>query len=343
MGRAARGPTRECAAMRGMRSVVIGAVWALAGLSASGQTMVQPGVTVHEEGEVVVPSWVIEELADVDAETLALYRSRQAEMRKVERELRRLNALYFRTGHEETRQIGLHRLRQFTQPAAFPAMLEVFGRSGDDVREGVLDHLASLEDHDADTTLAWAAVFGRDGAWRESARERLSARVEAEGSVSEPIRFIVEGALSKHNQEEMIAGAEVADLLSIYEVIPHLINAQVGGGSSEAREGSGSLAWIVIGNQISFVSDLTPIVADSAVAFDPQLSVVTEGVILRVDDAVVVTYLPQINRVLNRLGSRLTGQATDGMGYDLAAWRRWHDEVYLPTMAARETVAGNGG
>lgn len=319
---------------------IVSAVVAILAGHAAGQGMVQPQVTVSDGSDVVVPSWIIEEMADVDPETLALYRSRQGELRKVERELRRLNALYFRTRHEETRQIGIHRLRQYTDPMAYPAMLEVFARSGDDVRGAILDHLASLENNDADTTLAWAAVFGRDERWRADARERLSSRIERVGSVSEPIRFIVEGAITKHNQEEVIAGAEVADLLSIYEAIPHLINAQVSGGSSEAREGNGSLAWIVIGKQISFVSDLTPIVADSAVAFDPQLSVVTEGVILRVDDAVVVTYLPQVNGILNRLGSRLTGESTAGMGYDLAAWRKWRAEVYEPTMAAREAAAG---
>lgn len=307
--------------------------------AASAQSMVQPGVTVHDgsggASDAVLPSWVVAEMADQDSDAVRLFRQRQGELRRVERELRRLNALYFRTRHEETRQIGMHRLREFTDPVSFPAMLEVFERSGEDVRAAVLDHLARLEQDDADTTLAWAAVFGANEAWREGARARLAARVDAVGRVSDPIKFIVAGALQKHNQEEVVAGAQVADLLSIYEVIPHLINAQLSGGSSEAREGNGALAFIVIGRQISFVSDLTPIVADSAVAFDPQLSVVTEGVILRVDDAVVITYLPQVSRVLNRLGSRLTGESTEAMGYDLAAWWAWHNETYLPTMAAR--------
>lgn len=320
---------------------VVGVLVAAMGLavSAGAQGMSQPGVTVHDESlglsdGPVLPSWIVAEMADQDSDAVALFRQRQVELRQVERELRRLNAMYFRTRHAETRQIGIYRLREFTDPIAFPAMLEVFRNSGDDVRAAVLDHLASLEQDDADTTLAWAAVFGASDAWRNESRARLVARVDAVGHVSDPIKFIVAGALTKHNEEEIVAGAQVADLLSIYEVIPHLINAQVGGGSSEAREGNGSLAYIVIGKQISFVSDLTPIVADSAVAFDPQLSVVTEGVILRVDDAVVVTYLPQVSRVLNRLGSALTGDATDAMGYDLAAWWKWHDEAYLPAMAA---------
>lgn len=313
---------------------------ALVASPAHAQTMTQPQVTVHDEhgplsDGAVPPSWVVAEMADQDSEAVRLFRQRQVELRRVERELRRLDATYFRTRHEETRQIGMYRLREYTDPVSYPAMLEVFEDSGADVRDAVLDHLVSLENADADTTLTWASVFGADEGWKDAARSRLEGRVEATGEVTDAMKFIVSGALSKHNEAEIVAGAQVADLLNIYEVIPHLINAQVGGGSSEAVEGNGALAFIVIGTQRAYVSDLTPIVADSAVAFDPQLSVVTEGVILRVDNAVVVTYLPQVNQILNRLGSRLTGERTDGMGYDLAQWRRWHDEVYLPAMAER--------
>ncbi len=327
-----------------IRALAAAATAMLSG-SALGQSFSQPDAFVHDGSgpEIVLPSWVVAELADQDSEAVRLYRARQGELRKAERELRRLNATYFRTRHVETRQIGMYRLREFTDPVAFPAMLDVFENAGADVRAAVLDHLADQQQSDADTTLAWASVFGEDAQWRTEARQRLVARMDAAGGVSEPIKFIVAGALSKQNEEEIVAGAEVADLLSIYEVIPQLINAQVRGGSAEAREGTGALAFIVIGTQVSYVSDLTPIVADSAVAFDPQLSVVTEGVLLRVDDAVVVTYLPQVSRVLNRLGSRLTGESTDAMGYDLAAWHTWHERVYLPAMAGRGAQPAMGG
>lgn len=328
-----------------IQAVVGAAITSVLSTGALGQSFTQPEAYVHDGSgpDIVLPSWIVAEMADQDSEAVRLYRARQGELRRVERELRRLNATYFRTRHVETRQIGIYRLREFTDPIAFPAMLDVFENAGADVRAAVLDHLAEQEQADADTTLAWASVFGSDESWRTEARQRLVARMDAAGQVSEPIKFIVAGALSKHNEEEVVAGAEVADLLSIYEVIPQLINAQVSGGSYENREGNGALAFIVVGTQVSFVSDLTPIVADYAVAFDPQLSVVTEGVILRVDDAVVVTYLPQVHRALNRLGSSLTGQTTDGMGYDLAAWHAWHDDVYLPAMAARGAQPAQGG
>ncbi|MEZ6234667.1 MAG: hypothetical protein R3B68_10810 [Phycisphaerales bacterium] len=334
MTRSASSP-RVPAALAG----AVAAALALAPVPAAlGQTMVQPGVTVHDGSAApVVPSWIIEEMADVDPETLALYRSRQVELRRVERELRRLNATYFRTRHEETRQIGIHRLRQYTDPISFPAMLEAFARSGDDVREAVLQHLASLDVADADTTLAWAAVFGADEAWRDGATALLSERVDEAGEVSEPIRFIVTGALQKHNEQEIVSGARVADALNIYQAIPYLINAQLGGGSSEAVEGNGSLAWIVIGNQISYVSDLTPVVADSAVAFDPATLGADRG--RDPPRRRAPSWSPtsrRSTRHLTRLrSSRLTGDSTGDLGYDTAGV-----VAHGTTMSTSQRMAG---
>lgn len=49
---------------------------------------------------------------------------------------------------------------------------------------------------------------------------------------------------------------------------------------------NGQTSNIYVATQQSFVSDLTPVVADSAVGFDPQPGVVTEGVVMLVDGTV---------------------------------------------------------
>lgn len=46
---------------------------------------------------------------------------------------------------------------------------------------------------------------------------------------------------------------------------------------------NGQIANISVGTQVAFVSDLTPVVSESSAAFDPQLEVVTEGVVLRAE------------------------------------------------------------
>jgi type II secretory pathway component GspD/PulD (secretin) len=49
---------------------------------------------------------------------------------------------------------------------------------------------------------------------------------------------------------------------------------------------NGQTANIFVATQVSFVSDLTPVVGDSAVGFDPDVNVVSEGVTLLVEGTI---------------------------------------------------------
>jgi general secretion pathway protein D len=49
---------------------------------------------------------------------------------------------------------------------------------------------------------------------------------------------------------------------------------------------NGQSSWVAVATQVGFVSDLTPVVSESAVGFDPQLQVVSEGVVLSVDGTI---------------------------------------------------------
>jgi hypothetical protein len=57
--------------------------------------------------------------------------------------------------------------------------------------------------------------------------------------------------------------------------------------------------------------------------------------LLRVIDAVVVTYHIDINRELIDLSSRLYGQSTKGLGWDLPAWREWYGKEFRPYWAKK--------
>jgi len=96
------------------------------------------------------------------------------------------------------------------------------------------------------------------------------------------------------------AAAGVINTLGLIEAIPALINAQVvgSGGNGGGNNGDTSLAYIMIATQQAFVRDLTPVVGDSAVGFDPDLGVVSDGVYLRVLDASVVTYRTEVHSAL---------------------------------------------
>jgi type II secretory pathway component GspD/PulD (secretin) len=67
---------------------------------------------------------------------------------------------------------------------------------------------------------------------------------------------------------------------------------------------NGQAAWVVVATDTAYVSDLTPVVASSAVAFDPTISVVSSGVLLFVQATVssdrkyvTMTLTPTLSRL----------------------------------------------
>jgi hypothetical protein len=303
--------------------------------SVFGQGMVAPRVTVGPpagEEPMVAPK------ADSpDDPVVQAYASAQKRRIEQERELYKIRAQFIRgIRNTEMRQIGITKIREFTDPAIFPSLLRIFKRDGDDVRNAILDHLADRKSNEGDATLAWAAIFDEDPSYRAAAADRLIRRSRQAGEVPFYVRATVAKALKEGTDEELASAARLAQVLELVEAIPMLINAQIGGGTT-ARVGGGggdtSLAYILVGKQQAFVSDLTPVVADNAVAFDPTLSVVTDGVVLRVIDAVVLTYRIEVHDALVRLSSKAWGQPTDRLGWDNAAWRDWYLGEFRPYWA----------
>ncbi|MCH7790734.1 MAG: hypothetical protein IID31_00435 [Planctomycetes bacterium] len=275
-----------------------------------------------------------------DDPAMAQYRDFQKRRVDVERQLRKIRATYFRNIRNiEIRQAGIERLRDFTDPASFPSLLDIFRREGDDVREAILDHLAALGTDESDGTLAWTAVFDDEKKIRRSAAERLTKRYQQTGEVSESVLWVVATGLRKGRSDvELGSAAHVANILRIYDAIPMMINAQVGGGGARSGDGTGALAYILVGTQQAFVSDLTPVVADSAVGFDPTISVITEGVVMRVIDAAVITYHMDVYYSLVDLASAGMGQPVPGFGFDDRKWREWYADEFLPHRRELERV-----
>lgn len=295
-----------------------------------------------------------------------------------ERELRKLRAKYFLgSNNTEMRQIGIARLREFSDPAIYPTMLKVFEHDARDIREAILDHLLDQKTDEADTTLAWAAIFDKDKWFRESAAKRLLKRLHADAPaspaspspapgasvawatppsasspaahalteaeivddpsprVSSRIKSVIAYALRSDHNTTVAAAADLSGTLGLLEAIPALINAQVvpgrGGAGGNAAQDDTSLAYILVGTQQAFVADLTPVVGDSAVAFDPTLGVVTDGVYVRVIDAMVITYRNEVHNALVNLSTRgWDGRSTASLGWDQQAWRDWYASEYLP-------------
>lgn len=266
------------------------------------------------------------------------FKEMQRRAKPLERELRGIRAKYIRgIRNVEIRQAGIAKLREFNDPASFPLMLEIF-RNDEDVRLALMRHLADSETDEADATLAWTAVYDESKAVRQAATETLKERFK-KAPVSMGVQSVVALGLRSHKDGVLSASANLANVLKLYEAIPMMINAQIGGGGAgRSGDSDGALAYILVGKQQTFVSDLTPVVGDSAVAFDPTLSVLTEGVILRVIDAVVLTYRVEVHRSLVELSSTGWGRPTDEFGWDQ---RKWHDwaKAELPGILARRDEA----
>ncbi len=252
----------------------------------------------------------------------------------LERELYKLRATYFRNiRNVEIRQAGIAKLRDYNDPACFPALLKVFERDKEDVRGAILDMLEEQASAYGDATLAWAAVFDRNEWYRSAAAERLLRRLASEqGDPSFYVQSVIAKGLKSHRNSEVTAAAQLANALNLVDAIPMLINAQVTGQTAQVggRGSDDALAYILVGTQTAFVSDLTPVVADSAVAFDPTLGVVTEGVVLRVTDAVVLTYRLEVHNALVGLSSRAWGRPTGGLGWDVTRWHEWYTREFKP-------------
>lgn len=284
------------------------------------------------------------------------------------KQLKRIRLKHFgQIRNTEIRQIGIAKLKKYNESKFYPHLLEIFAREGKDVRGAVLDLLEDQKDERADTTIAYGAVFDKDEWFREEAARRLMRRMaayraeqlEAEGDpdlvtpeaargkerpipsgmdsgIPWRVKAVLANGIRQPDDTVAAAAANLAADLKVYDLIPALINAQVQpptttGARVGSGEGSGALAYIMVGTQQAYVADLEPVVGDSAVGFDPTLGVVTSGTVMQVLDAVVVTYRTEVYYSLRRLAnSGWDGRKTDKLGFDQRAWKKWYEEEFVP-------------
>ena len=286
-----------------------------------------------------------------DPESVVAKRYAEAQRKKlaIEREMKLIRAKHFKNIRgTEMRQAGIAKVKKYTEPVLFPSMLEIFGGEGADVQKALLDHWADLNIDEGDATIAWAAVFSADKDFRAAAKKRLMQKArENNGEVSDRVKSVIAIGLKRERTSEVVAAAELANELKLFDAIPMLIAAQVVGQASGSAAGfdngngdDSALAYIMVGRQVAFVSDLQPVVGDSAVAFDPTLSVATEGVVMRVIDAFVVTYRIEVhNQLVGLANAGWDGRSTAPLGWSGRAWREWYRNEFVPYRRSVEQVA----
>lgn len=271
---------------------------------------------------------------DPDSPESRAYAAQQKRVREIERELRLLQRRHFGTmRNTDRRELGLRKLRGFTEPAALLVMTELFDREQADVRATILDHFASLQSREGDAALAWECVHGHEAWYRASAREQLALRLGAEGGAPAAVLGIIDRALRGRDDLAAVEAGRLASTLHLYQFIPLMATAQAA--SPPATGGRrGDLGWIMIGSQTSFVADLTPVVSNSAVGFDPQVAVVSDGAMLRIHDAHVTIYRTELHETLVEMTTDAWGRTTRSMGYDAGKWREWYENEFVPALAA---------
>ncbi len=305
--------------------------------------LAQPKVTIEPPApqHVVIPAE-----PEPSAQARAAERDAILKRKALERSLNKLRATHFGSmRNTQIRQAGILKMREHTDPGEYPTLVKVFRREQDDVREALVNHLADQKNDDADATLTWVAIYEQDEAFRTLAQQAMDRRIrpssdpegDARYMVGDRVKGVIASAFKQQDERALNAAANLASELLIIEAIPALINAQVQSTPTGTTAGvgtgggGGDHANIFIGTQQAYVADLTPIVADSAVAFDPQLAIATEGTVLRVSDAVVITYRSEVHTSLVRLTTKAWGRDTSGLGYDQPGWGKWYREEFLPS------------
>lgn len=274
------------------------------------------------------PQWLATLAKDPQSPEMREFARMRKEQLRIEQDLKKIRRQYFHSvSNIPKRQEGLAVLRDFKYAAAFEPLIEIFGCEGTDTCETLLSMFSEEGGHAGQSCIAWLAVYGCDDSVRDAAKKAMRETINDEGEPPLGAKMVIYSGLRSKKESIRAAAAGIVKDLQIISAIPWLIATQVGGGGigmgSADRGDDGDLAWIAIGTQQSFVSDLTPVVGPSAVAFDPQLSVVTSGTLIRIQNAIVYEYHYEIHNPLVDLTSSLTDTSTQRMGWDADKWKEW--------------------
>jgi len=241
-------------------------------------------------------------------------------------ELRRLRREHFGSIRvPEIRRRGLERLASFGDADAIELLYRSLRREAADVRAAMLDRIRSFGAK-GQAALAWIAIEDPDPALRSLAAGRLD-RPATPATLG-----VLDLALRQTTHATVNRAGALAGSLNALPAIPHLIFAQV---ASDEITDRGDLAWIAIGTQKSYVSNVVPVLGNGSGAFTPVVNTILEGVVLRITDAVAVTYRADAHQALVSMTSADWGRSTAHLGYDPKVWWAWYHEEYLPFKRAQ--------
>ncbi|HMN95785.1 MAG TPA: hypothetical protein PKC43_05985 [Phycisphaerales bacterium] len=259
----------------------------------------------------------------------------RAEARGYERQLRDLARRSFGRVRGSLRARGLDEIGEFTDPAAFRPMIRVLKDEAADVQQAML-RLFDRSGAEGQAALAFYAIVQGEASRRGFREEAIRMLLAKEPPIAEEVLRDLDAGLRSTTHAVANGAAIVAARLGAIQTIPLLIFAQA---TADPVPPSGDLAWIVIGSQTTYVANLIPVVGGSAGAFQPVLGVVNEGSLLRVMDAVAVTYRIDVHNALVSMTSAEWGRPTGSMGYNMKEWYDWYNQTLVPFLDERDRIA----
>ena len=249
----------------------------------------------------------------------------------LKQQIRALRYKYFSSNASaELKAQGIQQITLMTDPLALAPLAEELAPCDAEVQQALITHLAN-QGIPGQIELARIAIYGDDASFDESAALALTE------PVSPPVIQILEDALRSRAHQPANVAAYLANTLNVTELIPLLITAQVmtsgdqNAGTATAG-GQGDIAQIAIVTQRAYVSGLIPVVGDNAGAFQPVVSILNEGVVMRVLDAVVIEYRTVVNDSLIAMTNAIPGIQAPECQWDLNCWQAWYNDSYLPNL-----------
>jgi hypothetical protein len=229
----------------------------------------------------------------------------------------------------ELRAKGLAALAEFGNANSIELLYAMLRREKPDVRDAMLDRIDAFGAK-GQAALTWIAIEDPDAAVRAAATARID-RPAAPATLG-----VLDLALRQNAHATVNRAGALAGTLNALPAIPHLIFAQV---ASDPVENQGDLAWIAMGTQRSYVSNVAPVLGDGSGAFTPIVDTILQGFVLRVTDAVAVTYRADVHQSLVAMTSADWGKPTGHLGYDPKAWWAWYNDEYVPFKRAQAAEA----
>lgn len=245
-------------------------------------------------------------------------------------ELRRIRGQHFHNIKDDAkRSAGIAKVRALTDPAGFGPMLDVLEGERDDVLLAMVDVFDQDKGNAGEAALIAALFELESPAARQSARTKVSLRLASTGKLGPGAQQLVDAAIRGSSDARRMRALEYVSEAGLVEFIPSLMNGQTFYQGAD-DPGSGDTANITIGNQLTYVARLRPVVSEGAVAFDPEVGTLNTGTQMRVRNVIVTIKRVEVNAVLVKMADELTGQDTSKLGYDADAWKAWYDKAGGP-------------